>query len=305
MNHAYNFSSEDGVLTAPKPEPEVRRSRDRYRIRNIQCVVEQLPAVGNAQGMYDPSCGLFINDSSSLPKQPWTEKGFVCTPTPSCTITASTTTYLAGGSSGGGINYTATTRYPAEWSNANVGGCFIIPAIKGFEPDPLINELTLSGSMAMGTITFVSVGSDPQIVEPNKDIVIAARLVVDADMASGGDGTIDPPSPLSAAIVAKRKTAKVDADYIDIADAATGDALAVVARAGLSGDPRIMFSDDGILTLQWQRGEHGVALIFAGDGLASIAFRRPGQFYAENGIDVSISDELPPAFKTALATILA
>jgi len=57
--------------------------------------------------------------------------------------------------------------------------------------------------------------------------------------------------------------------------------------------------------LQWQRGEFGVALIFAGDGEASIAFRRPGQFYAENGIEVAISQELPSKFSEALATILS
>jgi hypothetical protein len=58
----------------------------------------------------------------------------------------------------------------------------------------------------------------------------------------------------------------------------------MVRRVNLGGPPHISLSDDGILALQWQRGEYGVALLFAGDGVASISFRRPGQFYAENGI---------------------
>jgi hypothetical protein len=66
-----------------------------------------------------------------------------------------------------------------------------------------------------------------------------------------------------------------------------------------------MFSEDGILALQWQRGEYGVALMFAGDGVASIAIRKPGQFYAENGIDVGIDDELPVQFAEILAKMVA
>lgn len=117
--------------------------------------------------------------------------------------------------------------------------------------------------------------------------------------------TVGVSSPLSDAILARRRVAQIDMDSVQVADAATSDALAVVQRANLGGDPNVMFSSDGILTLQWQRGEHGVALIFAGDGVACVAFRRPGQFYAENGIDVEISEDLPARFNTDLAAILA
>jgi hypothetical protein len=111
-------------------------------------------------------------------------------------------------------------------------------------------------------------------------------------------------SRLAELIAAERLIAKIDNGNLAIADAATHDAMIMVRRVKLGGTPHILLSDDGILALQWQRGEYGVALLFAGDGMASISFRRPGQFYAENGIDVPIYDYLPASFNEALAAIL-
>jgi len=111
-------------------------------------------------------------------------------------------------------------------------------------------------------------------------------------------------SRLAELIAAERLIAKIDKVNVAIADAATHDAMIMVRRVKLGGTPHILLSDDGILALQWQRGEYGVALLFAGDGVASISFRRPGQFYAENGIDVPIYDDLPASFNEALAAML-
>jgi len=104
-------------------------------------------------------------------------------------------------------------------------------------------------------------------------------------------------------IIAKRSSAEVDESGVIVANAAVDDAVKVVQRRDLGGAPRVMFSEDGVLALQWQRDEYGVALIFAGDGMVSIAFRRPGQLYAENGIEVSVSEDLPPEFRDVLAKI--
>jgi hypothetical protein len=46
-------------------------------------------------------------------------------------------------------------------------------------------------------------------------------------------------------------------------------------------------------------------LLFAGDGVASIAFRRPGHLYAENGMDADISDKLPIEFTEAINQVQA
>jgi len=98
--------------------------------------------------------------------------------------------------------------------------------------------------------------------------------------------------------------ATIDPDVRELSDAAVRDAKQVVDHVKLRGEPRVMFADDGILTLQWQRGDYGVALLFAGDGEVSIAFKKPAQLYAQNGIDVKVTENLPSAFYDALTQIL-
>jgi hypothetical protein len=112
-------------------------------------------------------------------------------------------------------------------------------------------------------------------------------------------------SALADLIMVERSVATIDRESISIADAAASDAITFVQRVQLDGLPEATFSDDGILGLQWQSSDYGAALIFAGDGVVSIAFRRPGQFYAENGIEISVSDELPIEFTEALSNILS
>jgi hypothetical protein len=111
-------------------------------------------------------------------------------------------------------------------------------------------------------------------------------------------------SPLADLIQAERSVAVIDKENAAVADAATNDAVEIVRRNKIGGSPLVMFSDDGVLALQWQRGEHGVAMVFAGDGLVSIGFRRPGQLYAQNGIEIRIMDSLPTTFTDALTVIL-
>jgi hypothetical protein len=106
-------------------------------------------------------------------------------------------------------------------------------------------------------------------------------------------------------IIAERSVADIEPENVTVANAATDEAVALIQGTEISVMPRVIFSEDGILALQWQRGEYGVALIFAGNGAASISFRRPGQFYAENGIEVRISDGLPKEFADGLAKVLS
>jgi len=134
----------------------------------------------------------------------------------------------------------------------------------------------------------------------NDGLSATAALPATADLVDQTAASL-----LAHRIKLERSVVQIDEENRATANAAMADALALIRRAEIGGSPRVMFSDDGILTLQWQRGEFGVALIFAGDGEASIAFRRPGQFYAENGIEVAISQELPSKFSEALATILS
>jgi hypothetical protein len=111
-------------------------------------------------------------------------------------------------------------------------------------------------------------------------------------------------SKLVDSIIRERSLAEIDAENIALANAATSDALTLIQNSRLNVLPRVMFSEDGVLALQWQRGEYGVALIFAGNGVASVSFHRPGQFYAENGIEVGISEGLPNQVVHALAQVV-
>lgn len=84
---------------------------------------------------------------------------------------------------------------------------------------------------------------------------------------------------------------------------AMSDAASLIRRNDLSGNPQIVISDDGILTIEWHRGDHGVVLLFAGDESVAISFRSPGIGYAENEMRVSVHNTLPSAFSEALMQI--
>jgi hypothetical protein len=173
-------------------------------------------------------------------------------------------------------------------------------------------NLTINGSSfhtdvstgrALCTISTVlnssSAVTSPVVVGSTAEFWLAAAPQVAPALA--------PPlaSELGKRIDAGRVTATIDRDARELADAAVRDAKRVVDHAKLRGEPRVMFADDGILTLQWQRGDYGVALLFAGDGEVSVAFKKPAQLYAQNGIDVKVTENLPSAFYDALTQILA
>jgi hypothetical protein len=142
-------------------------------------------------------------------------------------------------------------------------------------------------------------------ISPTFGLTTLLRETVSATTPSPAAGPSNQDaSPLANQIKLERSVAEIEEEHLATGNAAMADALEMIERAQIGGSPRVMFSDDGILTLQWKRGEFGVALIFAGDGEASIAFKRPGQLYAENGVDVAISQEPPSRFKEALAFIL-
>jgi hypothetical protein len=111
-------------------------------------------------------------------------------------------------------------------------------------------------------------------------------------------------NPITEAILAARTTAQIDEGFRITANSALEDALAVVRDNKLEGSPLAVFSDDGILSLQWERDRYGVGLIFAGDGVVSVVFRGPDKFYAENGIEVPVETLLPREFNDALTGIL-
>lgn len=83
------------------------------------------------------------------------------------------------------------------------------------------------------------------------------------------------------------------------------DAQAVLARETFPIAPLEMPSSEGTITLQWRKEGRGVALIFAGDGMVSVAFRGPGQSYTDAGLECAVNDPLPREFWNAVTQVAA
>jgi hypothetical protein len=58
-------------------------------------------------------------------------------------------------------------------------------------------------------------------------------------------------------------------------------------------NPRVMFSSDGIVTLQWRRPDMGAALIFAGDGTVVPVVNNASRTYLDSMGEFSLADPLP------------
>ena len=98
----------------------------------------------------------------------------------------------------------------------------------------------------------------------------------------------------------------VDHEYLEKARAAKDQAAFVVRRDRLTGNPRVMMSDDGVLTLQWRNGTNGAALIFSGDGTVSFAVKNAQQMYSDSSLDDAPLDaSLPEEFRAALKALVA
>jgi hypothetical protein len=101
----------------------------------------------------------------------------------------------------------------------------------------------------------------------------------------------------------ERAGAEIEEGQEDVANRATRDAIEMVVHSRLDGNPRVMQSSDGILTLEWHGANDGAALIFAGDGRAAISLRRNGGLYEDYGREVGIKDRLPSGVVDILARL--
>lgn len=106
-------------------------------------------------------------------------------------------------------------------------------------------------------------------------------------------------------IIQERQTAPIDDDSKAFADAAVHDSLELVRRLNLSGADNIMISEDGIVSLQWRKGDHGAAMLFTGDGKVSVSLAAPGKLYSQQPIQTAVSGALPPSFMTSLKLLMA
>ena len=101
---------------------------------------------------------------------------------------------------------------------------------------------------------------------------------------------------LERALVEERKNADIDLDSRVHADSALQDALDVNRRYNLSGVDNMFFSDDGVLTLQWDKGAHGAALVFTGEKKVSASTAGPNKLYSQGIVRLRSADPLPADF---------
>jgi hypothetical protein len=74
----------------------------------------------------------------------------------------------------------------------------------------------------------------------------------------------------------------VEAEDLDAARKALNEAKLFVRRHALDQATRVGISDDGAVTIAWERENAGLLLVFVGDGLVTIGQRSGAQLYAHN-----------------------
>jgi len=136
------------------------------------------------------------------------------------------------------------------------------------------------------------------------DFLIVLRWVREMLESGTPIGTMPPPIVTAATLPAETLSildrlaysvdqSVVDHEFLEKARAAKVQAVTLVRRNRLTGSPRVMMSDDGVLTLQWRNGVNdGAALIFPGDGTVSFAVKNAHQMYIYSGLDDVPQDDL-------------
>lgn len=73
------------------------------------------------------------------------------------------------------------------------------------------------------------------------------------------------------------------------ADIAIREAISLVGRVNIEHTPWATVTDMGIAAVQWQAGENGLLLMFAGDGVVSVSRASSTKDYSSNSHDYSIA----------------
>jgi hypothetical protein len=205
----------------------------------------------------------------------------------------------------------------SEWIHASTATADIDKVISDrtseaqlIQDQPSFNRIFSASTMIAGISSLIAAAGIGMVFAETKGAGAGAETMatINTVLASGTNeiypAKIGAASRLVDFILTARSVALLDEAEAAAADAATADAIILADQIPSPVLPHVMFLDDGVLALQWQRGAFGVALTLTGDRKVGIAFRRPGQFYAENGIEVGISDQLPTDFTIALTKVV-
>ena len=109
-------------------------------------------------------------------------------------------------------------------------------------------------------------------------------------------------SRLAKKIRAVYEIAELEKDAAEPARRAVNDAIKFVDFNLPGGEPLVMLSDDGVLSLQWRRGERGVMLLFPGDGTGTYSIKEPGGSYAIGARDFPLEAGLVEEVRAAIDT---
>jgi hypothetical protein len=112
-----------------------------------------------------------------------------------------------------------------------------------------------------------------------------------------------PHRTLSGEIRALDWKACVAPEAVGDAKRAVEQAADFIARERVNDRAAVILSDDGVVTLRWERGERGVLLIFAGDTRGTYAVRGNGQSYGTNYREFELKNPLPSEARGAIRDI--
>ncbi len=96
----------------------------------------------------------------------------------------------------------------------------------------------------------------------------------------------------------------IEEPYVLFAAEAISDALKMTRRYDLRDAQNIFMTEDGVLTLQWRKGDRGAAMIFTGEGKVAISTASTEKSYSQSPTSINVSDALPIAFISTLQSLV-
>jgi hypothetical protein len=180
-------------------------------------------------------------------------------------------------------------------SHMNLGGAIARAVTNAASFSDLSSAYTGVYQVGHNATYFTPAPSDPVVttrIASGASTTAWTNVLAGAYFSSTPVSTIDPSSEDIEATIQNIRSAAasqtVDPEHLDAAKLAAKQAIELVGRNRLRGRPRVMMSDDGVLTLQWRNETLGAALIFTGDGTVSLALKNAKKTYSD-----SIQDDVP------------
>jgi hypothetical protein len=170
-------------------------------------------------------------------------------------------------------------------------------------PDFLLTALTTLGSNLKTTSGISNFDCLAWTTKSSQTFAVTGMSMIVGSPPDFGAPDWLPKTRIESLIEAEKQRVHLPPEAIATAEAASDQARLVVRRERLRGNPSVMISDDGILSLVWESGDLGAALLFYGDGTMSLASRTPNQFYSEGGMDLAVSDPIPTDFKILISKL--